>query len=144
MIFFLFLLHIYNPFGHSNTCTYKHKRTLNRQCIHISKYIELHLYHCLIKTILCFIWFDQREPHIHPSNDRFMKLQTLGKISLSGLRIIFNFSRESSWLKRGYFVFIKSIKEGLSVTLQSKKKWNSSSNVLQNLQCLWFRGIFYI
>ena len=93
---------------------------------------------------MCFIWFDQREPHIRASNDRFIKLLTLGKISFSGLRIIFNFSRESSWLKWGYFVFIKSIKEGLilSVTLQSKKKWNSSSNVLQNLQCLWFRGIF--
>ena len=35
---------------------------------------------------------DQREPHIRASNDRFIKLQTLGKISLSGLRIIFNFT----------------------------------------------------
>ena len=103
------------------------KMILNGQCIYINKYN----YHCLIKTVLCFIWFEQREPHIRASNDRFIKLQTLGKISLSWLRIIFNFSRESSWLKWGYFVFIKSIKEGLivSVTLQSKKKWNSSSNV---------------
>ena len=54
-------------------------------------------YHYLIKTILCFVCSDQREPHIRASNDRFIKLQTvtLGKISLSGLRIIFNFSRES-------------------------------------------------
>jgi hypothetical protein len=54
-------------------------------------------YHRLIKTMLCFVCSDQREPHIHASNDRFIKLQTvtLGKISLSGLRIIFNFSRES-------------------------------------------------
>ena len=54
-------------------------------------------YHRLIKTILCFVCSDQREPHIRTSNDRFIKLQTvtLGKISLSGLRIIFNFSRES-------------------------------------------------
>jgi hypothetical protein len=29
-----------------------------------------------------------------------------------------------------------------AVTLQSKKKWYSSSNVLPNLQCLWFRWIF--
>jgi hypothetical protein len=42
------------------------------------------------------------------------------------------------------FLFFFGLKEGLilPVTLQSKKKWNSSSNVLQNLQCLWFRGIF--
>ena len=50
-----------------------------------------------MKTILCFIRFDQREPHT--SNDRFIKLHTLGNISLSGLRIFFNFSRESSCLK---------------------------------------------
>ena len=101
--------------------------------------ITTKMYHCLIKLILCFIWFDQREPHIRASNDRLIKLQTLGKISLSGLRIFFYFSREFSWLKWGYFVFIKSIKEGiiLSVTLQSKKKGNSSSNVSQNLQCLF-------
>jgi hypothetical protein len=35
----------------------------------------------------------------HTSNDRYIKLHTLGNISLSGLRIIFNFSRESSCLK---------------------------------------------
>jgi hypothetical protein len=36
--------------------------------------------------------FHQRgEPHIRASNDRFIKLQTLGKISLSELRIIFDF-----------------------------------------------------
>jgi hypothetical protein len=107
-------------------------------------YIYIYNYHYLIKTTLCFIWFDQGEPRIRASNDGFIKLQTLDKISLSGLRIFFYFSRESSWLKWGYFVFIKSIKEGLilSVTLQSKKKWNSSSNVLQNLQFLWFQRIF--
>ena len=43
------------------------------------------------KTILCFICSDQCEPHIRASNDRFIKLQTLGKISLSGLRIILTF-----------------------------------------------------
>ena len=48
---------------------------------------------------------------IRASNDRFIKLQILGKISLSGLRISFNFSIESSWLKWGYFVFIKSIRK---------------------------------
>ena len=48
---------------------------------------------------------------IRASNDRFIKLQILGKISLSGLRISFNFSMESSWLKWGYFVFIKSIRK---------------------------------
>ena len=68
------------------------------------------------------IWFDQRDLHIRSSNDRFIKLQTLGKISLSGLRIIFNFSRESSWLKWGYFVFIKSIKEGLILLSVCKNK----------------------
>jgi hypothetical protein len=31
----------------------------------------------LIKTILCFICFDQRETHIRASNDRFIKLQVL-------------------------------------------------------------------
>jgi hypothetical protein len=60
-------------------------------------YINKYNYHCLIKTILCFICFHQRgKPHIRTSNDRFIKLQTLGKISLSELRIIFKFSRESS------------------------------------------------
>jgi hypothetical protein len=41
-------------------------------------------------------------------------------------------------------LLINSVKAGLilSVTLQSKKKWNSSSNVLHNSECLWFRGIF--
>ena len=108
-------------------------------------YIYIYNYHYLIKTTLCFIWFDQGEPRIRASNDGFIKLQTVEKISLSGLRIFFYFSRESSWLKWGYFVFIKSIKEGLilSVTLQSKKKWNSSSNVLQNLQFLWFQKYFW-
>jgi hypothetical protein len=52
-------------------------------------YIYIYNYHCLIKTILCFIWFDQGEPHIHASNDCFIKLQTVGEISLSGLRIIY-------------------------------------------------------
>ena len=54
--------------------------------------INKYNYHRLIKPILCFICSDLREPHIRPSNDRVIKLQTLGKISLSGLRIIFNFS----------------------------------------------------
>jgi hypothetical protein len=41
--------------------------------MHIHKQIQLPL----IKTILCFICFDQRETHIRASNDRFIKLQVL-------------------------------------------------------------------
>ena len=63
--------------------------------MYIYKQIQLPLFDKKKKT-LCFICFDQREPHIRTSNDRFIKLQTLGKIPLSGLRIFFNFSRESS------------------------------------------------
>jgi hypothetical protein len=61
--------------------------------MYVYKQIQLPLFD---KNNIMFICFDQREPHIRASNDRFIKLQTLGKISLSGLRIIFNFSRESS------------------------------------------------
>jgi hypothetical protein len=41
--------------------------------MYIHKQIQLPL----IKTILCFICFDQRETHIRASNDRFIKLQVL-------------------------------------------------------------------
>ena len=73
---------------------YIQTKTDIKQTMYIYKQIQLPLFDK--KTKLCFICFDQREPHIRASNDRFIKLQTLGKISLSGLRIIFNFSRESS------------------------------------------------
>ena len=70
---FISLLHIKpiwvynnNNNNNSNTCIYKHKLTLNRQCIYINKYN----YHCLMKTILCFIWFNQREPHIQVQSEK--------------------------------------------------------------------------
>ena len=44
-------------------------------------------YHCLIKTILCFIWFDQREPHIRTSNDRL--LNTINQTNLKKIRKLF-------------------------------------------------------
>ena len=71
--------------------------------------------------------FDQPEPHIHASNDRFIKSQTLGKISLSGLRIIFYFSRESSWLitviKVQYKVYVFVVEHSL--------RWSPLQDILK-------------
>jgi hypothetical protein len=46
--------------------------------MYVYKQIQLPLFD---KNNIMFICFDQREPHIRASNDRFIKLQTLGKIS---------------------------------------------------------------